>query len=146
MKPLSTTIFFAMASALFFSACQSPTTTGYSVRAAETGGDSLDTCLRVDNGTLANTLRVASLHTASSERDGRMIVQASILNDSRRDHACQYKFRFFDADDLEIESRRPWQSVVFHGGEEVRLQATAPAPGAVAFQIHVRPLPATRKY
>lgn len=135
----------AIATAFALTACQSPKTAGYSVRAAETGDDALETCLKVDNGSLANALRVASMHT-STTLDGRLKVQVSILNTTRRDYPCQYKFRFFDADDLELSANRPWQSIVFHGGEEARLSATAPDPGSASFQIHVRPLPATRKY
>ena len=135
----------ALAAALALAACQSPKTAGYSVRAAETGGDTLETCLKVDDGSLANALRVASMHTATT-LDGRLKVQVSILNATRRDRACQYKFRFFDADDIELSANRPWQSVVFHGGEEARLSATAPDPETASFQIHVRPLPSVRKY
>jgi uncharacterized protein YcfL len=60
----------------------------------------------------------------------------SLTNDSQN---LQYKFKWFDQNDLEIDSGgQAWQPFVLHGKETKNLQATALNPTARRFVVTIR--------
>lgn len=126
--------------------CQSTKTAGYAMRATAEADDTLSTCLKVDNGALARTLRIVSAHTDYTPQNF-LRVQVAIINSGKRDRSCQYKFSWYGTDDMEVRvGAGSWLPMIFHGGEETRLEAVSPVPDAVSFKIEVRPLSAARKY
>lgn len=138
----------ALTAAVAVSGCQqvNPTTAGYAVRAEVYADDTMSSCLKIDDATLAHAVRVASLHTGYTDR-GIMRVQASLLNTRNRDISCQYKFVWYDANDIEIRpGSTPWRPVILHGGEEVRITGSAAAIGATGFKIEMRPLKDRQTY
>lgn len=121
-----------------------PKSAGYAVRAEVLADDTLDTCLKVDDARLAHSIRVASLHTDYTER-GILRAQVSLLNSGSRDINCQYKFLWFDANDIELRpGQGAWRAVTLHGGEEVRVAGSAASTDATGFKLEVRPQKDTR--
>ena len=107
--------------------------------------DTLDTCLKVDDARLAHGVRVASLHTDYTDR-GILRAQVSLLNTGSRDVNCQYKFLWYDANDIEIRpGQGSWQPLTLHGGEEGRVTGSASSTDATGFKVQLRPLKDTRR-
>ena len=122
--------------------CQSPKTAGQSITATIVDGDpQLATVLRVDDQRLARYVAVKSVNSAV-KHDGFLQAQVEVLNTSKRDYAIEYRYLWFDANDMEIyPGKRPWQQAVLHGGESIRLQGISPYPEAKAFRVQIRPMP-----
>ncbi|MDD4537996.1 MAG: DUF1425 domain-containing protein [Lentisphaeria bacterium] len=137
-----TTLMAGIAVLLVAAGCQSPKTAGQSITATIVDGDpQLATVLRVDDQRLARYVSVKSVNSAV-KHDGFLQAQVEVLNNSKRDYAVQYRYLWFDANDMEIyPGKRPWQQAVLHGGESIRLQGISPYPEAKAFRVQIRPMP-----
>lgn len=122
--------------------CQSPRTAGQSITASIVDGSpQMATVLRIDDQRLARYVSVKSVNSAV-KHDGFLQAQVEVVNNSKRDYAIQYRYLWFDANDMEIyPGKRPWQQTVLHGGESVRLQGISPFPEAKAFRVQIRPMP-----
>jgi len=133
-----------MAGLMLFAAagCQSPKTAGQSITATIVDGEpELATVLRVDDQRLARYVAVKTVNSAV-RHDGFLQAQVEVLNTSKRDYAVQYRYLWFDANDMEIyPGKRPWQQAVLHGGESIRLQGISPYPEAKAFRVQIRQMP-----
>ena len=102
------------------------------------GDPQLATVLRVSDQRLARYVSVKSVNSAV-KHDGFLQPQVEVLNNSKRDYAIEYRYLWFDANDMEIyPAKRPWQQAVLHGGESIRLQGISPSPEAKAFRVQIR--------
>lgn len=118
--------------------CQAPKTHGMTTGALLSGSGGMETMLLVDNPKLARHLQVLA-HHAHRQADGFIVAQMELLNHDSRDYVCQYRFSWFDDNDMELyPGSRPWEQKILHGGEAVRLQAVSPYPGATRFKVQIR--------
>lgn len=118
--------------------CQAPKTHGTTTGALLQAGGGMETTLVVDNPKLARHLQVLA-HHAHRRDDGFIVAQMELVNHDSRDYVCQYRFRWFDDNDMELyPGSRPWEQKILHGGEAVRLQAVSPYSGATRFKVQIR--------
>ena len=89
------------------------------------------------NSLLSSRISVVDLR---QKRVGDLLqVQAVLENDWKFQLDFQYKFKWFDADGFELEPEaQPWRQVVMAGRSQNSVQAVAPNPSAVRFEIWVR--------
>lgn len=127
------------AAALFAAGCQSPVTSGESMSVFTSGDRVVGASLRVDDPGVARHVAITGATTALTP-DGLLRVQAHLTSTDHRDYAVQYKFRFFDANGMQVFGPdRPWQVAMIHGGEELRAEAVAPARDVASFVVLLRP-------
>lgn len=95
------------------------------------------TVLHTNNSLLAGRLTVKNLKT---RRQGNLMqVQATLENQWQFQLDFQYKFKWFDKDGFEISPQgQPWRQVVMAGDSQANVQAVAPNPSAVRFEIWVQ--------
>ena len=68
-----------------------------------------------------------------------LYIQATLENDWKFELDFQYKFKWFDKDGFEQAPEcQPWRQVVMAGRSQNSVQAVAPNPSAVRFEIWVR--------
>ena len=68
-----------------------------------------------------------------------LYVQANLENDWKFELDFQYKFKWFDKDGFEqAPESQSWRQVVMAGRSQNSVQAVAPNPSAVRFEIWVR--------
>ena len=68
-----------------------------------------------------------------------LYIQATLENDWKFELDFQYKFKWFDKDGFEqAPEGQPWRQVVMTGRSQNSVQAVAPNPSAVRFEIWVR--------
>lgn len=122
--------------------CQSPKTAGQSISASIVDGSpQLATVLRIDDQRLARYISVVSVNS-SVKHDGFLQAQVEVINNSKRNYAVQYRYAWYDANNMEIyPGKRSWQQAQLHGGASVRLPGVSPYPDVQGFQVHIRPMP-----
>ena len=132
-------ILLLLAAALFAAGCQSPVTSGESMTVLTSGDRVVGASLRVDDPGVARHVSLTGATTALAS-DGFLHVQAHLTSTDHRDYAVQYKFRFFDANGMQVFGPdRPWQVAMLHGGEDFRADAVAPALNVASFIVMLRP-------
>jgi len=115
--------------------CVSPRTDGFDVSIRE--GESAK-IMNVDNRAFSQAFSLENAYVRQ-EPSGYSIARIRIRNVWRDDISVQYKFRFFDKDDMELQlGARAWQQTIIHGGESVSLSATAPDKSVARFAVRVR--------
>ena len=68
-----------------------------------------------------------------------MQVQATLQNGWRFELDFQYKFKWFDANGFELAPEsQSWRQLVMAGSSQANVQAIAPNPSAVKYEIWVR--------
>lgn len=107
-----------------------------SLRVQADNGSS-ETRIIIDNPFLASKLKISDLEATFS---GNLLV-AHVAVKSTHNSALQvqYKFRWYDAQGLEIgPDASPWQPLMIYGGESKGLQSVAPNPSVKEFKIEIR--------
>jgi len=94
--------------------------------------------VRIDDRYFAKRFSVEAAHIRR-EPSGFASAQVRVRNMRDKDIPIQYKFFFFDRDDMEIQpGARSWEQTTVHGGEVVSLSSVAPIKSAVKFVVRVR--------
>lgn len=103
---------------------------------ARPGGDG-EPRLYSNNSTLANRLAVEAL---KEKKVGDLLyVQATLENGWKFELDFQYKIKWFDRDGFEVAPEsQPWRQLVMAGRSQNNVQAVAPNPSAVRYEIWVR--------
>ncbi|AMG31704.1 DUF1425 domain-containing protein [Grimontia hollisae] len=106
------------------------TTTGLSI-------DSSNQNVVLGNSVLAQNLEFGN--AKSSMVNGRLLAQVMVTNKSDKSQNLQYRFNWYDAQGLEVDSgRSPWRQFVVYGGQSVTLQGAALNPDAKNFRVSLR--------
>jgi uncharacterized protein YcfL len=100
-------------------------------------GDDGEPRLYSNNSTLANRLSVEALQ---DKKVGDLLyVQATLENGWKFELDFQYKIKWFDRDGFEVAPEsQPWRQLVMAGRSQNNVQAVAPNPSAVRYEIWVR--------
>lgn len=100
-------------------------------------GDNGEPRLYSNSSTLANRLSVEALQ---DKRVGDLLyVQATLENGWKFELDFQYKIKWFDRDGFEVAPEsQPWRQLVMAGRSQNNVQAVAPNPSAVRYEIWVR--------
>ena len=68
-----------------------------------------------------------------------LYIQATLENDWKFELDFQYKIKWFDRDGFEVAPEsQPWRQLVMAGRSQNNVQAVAPNPSAVRYEIWVR--------
>ncbi|HEX5677727.1 MAG TPA: YcfL family protein [Alcanivorax sp.] len=90
-----------------------------------------------NNSTLANRLAVEALR--DKQVGDLLYVQATLENGWKFELDFQYKIKWFDRDGFEVAPEsQPWRQLVMAGRSQNNVQAVAPNPSAVRYEIWVR--------
>lgn len=90
-----------------------------------------------NNSTLANRLAVEALQ--DKQVGDLLYVQATLENGWKFELDFQYKIKWFDRDGFEVAPEsQPWRQLVMAGRSQNNVQAVAPNPSAVRYEIWVR--------
>ncbi|MBV7297073.1 YcfL family protein [Enterovibrio paralichthyis] len=75
----------------------------------------------------------------TSTVNDRLLAQVDVTNKSGETQNLQYRFNWYDAQGLEVDSgKSPWRQFIVYGGETVTLQGVALNPDAKNFRISLR--------
>ena len=100
-------------------------------------GDDGEPRLYSNNSTLANRLAVEALR--DKQVGDLLFVQATLENGWKFELDFQYKIKWFDRDGFEVAPEsQPWRQLVMAGRSQNNVQAVAPNPSAVRYEIWVR--------
>ena len=100
-------------------------------------GDDGEPRLYSNNSTLANRLSVEALQ--DKQVGDLLYVQATLENGWKFELDFQYKIKWFDRDGFEVAPEsQPWRQLVMAGRSRNNVQAVAPNPSAVRYEIWVR--------
>lgn len=96
-----------------------------------------ETVLRSNNSLLKSRLAITNL--AERRVGDLMQVQATLENGWKFQLDFQYKFKWFDANGFELAPEsQSWRQLALAGRNEANVQAVAPNPSAVKYEIWVR--------
>lgn len=99
--------------------------------------DGQHTVLHSHNSLLAS--RLAVRHIKTRHAGDLLVMQATLENGWKFESDFQYQVKWFDKDGFEIAPQsQPWQQLVMAGRSQTNIQAVAPNPTAVRFEIWVR--------
>ncbi|GAA5132149.1 YcfL family protein [Alloalcanivorax gelatiniphagus] len=100
-------------------------------------GDNGEVELHTNNSLLGNRLSVERLREKTV--GDLMYVQATLENGWKAELDFQYKIKWFDKDGFEVAPEsQPWRQLVMAGRSQNNVQAVAPNPSAVRYEIWVR--------
>ena len=100
-------------------------------------GDDGEPRLYSNNSTLGNRLAVEALQ--DKQVGDLLYVQATLENGWKFELDFQYKIKWFDRDGFEVAPEsQPWRQLVMAGRSQNNVQAVAPNPSAVRYEIWVR--------
>ena len=127
---------FAVLVLIFGAGCVSNSTGGLEVALAEGGGQAT---IRIDDKKINKLISVENTIVRRRE-NGFLEANVQVRNCSKNVLSIQYKFKWFDADGMEVQpGGRPWElKTDVHGGEQVTLSATAPEKSGVKFLLRLR--------
>ncbi|CZF78466.1 hypothetical protein GCE9029_00850 [Grimontia celer] len=108
--------------------------------ANNTAGISIDSSNQnvvLGNSVLAKNLEFGNAKT--SVVNERLLAQVMVTNKSDESQNLQYRFNWYDAQGLEVDSgKSPWRQFIVYGGESVTLQGVALNPNAKNFRVSLR--------
>ncbi|WP_407332938.1 YcfL family protein [Enterovibrio sp. 27052020O] len=108
--------------------------------AANTSGISIDSSNQnvvLGNAVLGKSLEFGNAKT--SEVNERLLAQVIVTNKSDDVQNLQYRFNWYDAQGLEVDSgKSPWRQFTLYGGDSVTLQGVALNPEAKNFRVSLR--------
>ncbi|MDB2385922.1 YcfL family protein [Shewanella sp.] len=92
---------------------------------------------RIDNKGFAKDVTLQSVITRA---EGDMLEgSATIINQSSTDLRLQYKFSWYDTNDMSIDDEGvSWKSVKLHGKQRLQVSSVAPNTQATRFELYVR--------
>ena len=97
----------------------------------------LKTYLKSNNALLYSRISIAELN--QRQVGDMMQVQATLENNWKFQLDFQYKFKWFDDNNFEIQPEsQPWRQLVLPGRNQANVQGVAPNPTATKFEIWVR--------
>lgn len=103
----------------------------------EQTGNGQKVVVHSNNGLLANRLSVEDIRTRKA--GDLTVMQATLENDWNFELDFQYKIKWFDKDGFEVAPEsQSWQQLVMAGRSQNNVQAVAPNPSAVRFEIWVQ--------
>ena len=103
----------------------------------ETHDGKTQTVLHSNNALLSS--RLAVKHIITGHAGNLLKAQATLENRWKFQLDFQYKFKWFDKDGFEIASEgAPWQQLIMTGRTQANVQALAPNPSAMRFEIWVQ--------
>jgi uncharacterized protein YcfL len=73
----------------------------------------------------------------SQRRNDVMVVQAEIMNMDTRDLRLYYRFRWLDANGMQVGDGEVWKPLVFLGKQSQFIKGTAYGPQATDFRIEM---------
>lgn len=73
----------------------------------------------------------------SQRRNDVLVVQAEIINTETRDLRLYYRFRWLDANGMQVGDGEVWKPLVFLGKQNQYLKGTAYGPQATDFRIEM---------
>jgi uncharacterized protein YcfL len=73
----------------------------------------------------------------SQRRNDVLTVQAELLNTSTRDLRLYYRFRWINADGMQVGDGEAWKPLVFLGKQSQFIKGTAYGPQATDFKIEM---------
>ena len=80
----------------------------------------------------------AVTRVVESTRDDLLRIQVQLDNRTDELHRIQYRFDWFDAEGMRVESPMSgWRPQTLFGGEQVWVSGTAPAPEVVDFKLQL---------
>ncbi len=74
----------------------------------------------------------------SMDADHPMTVEVPVRNLADRQYIVDYRIRFFDENDLEVDPTMGWQPITILPKQVARLQASAMSPEAVSYRLEVK--------
>lgn len=96
-----------------------------------------ETVLKSNNSMLRSRLSIVELN--ERKVGDLMQVQATLENGWKFELDFQYKVKWFDANNFELAPEgQPWRQLVLAGRNQANVQAVAPNPSAVKYEIWVR--------
>jgi len=96
-----------------------------------------ETVLKSNNSMLKSRLSIVELN--ERKVGDLMQVQATLENGWKFELDFQYKVKWFDASNFELAPEgQPWRQLVLAGRNQANVQAVAPNPTAVKYEIWVR--------
>ena len=99
--------------------------------------DGQQAVLHSHNSLLASRLEVQDIKTRHA--GDLLVMQATLENGWKFQSDFQYQIKWFDKDGFEIAPQsQPWQQLVMAGRSQTNIQAVAPNPTAIRFEIWVR--------
>lgn len=129
----------ACAAAAMLAGCQSPVSSGMRAAVAVDGDVAVDASLATDNSGVARHVALVGVTTHLMD-NGMLRVQARLSSNDHRDYTVQYKFRWYDANGMEMGGSSPWLPITIHGGELVQPEGVSPMAGVSAVVVEVRKL------
>lgn len=139
MKRIFGVFMMVVAMSTLMSGCVSPDTAGLGV-SGQVINDELSAALECADAKMTNFIRVTNVATETMA-NGLMRVQVELQVMQKHDLVVQTKFKWFDANGMEIDTAsRPWILKTFHGGEVVNVTGIAPSEAATGFKFAVRPV------
>jgi uncharacterized protein YcfL len=106
------------------------------VRDAE-GNTSYSNMMVVNNPKLAGKIQISDIQTEFV--GGLMKTQVDLISKYSKNVSVKYKFSWFDADGMEIDSdASAWTPLTLYGNESKTVQGVAPNPTARKFKIKIR--------
>jgi len=86
---------------------------------------------------LEDTLAVESV--IQGQREGLLMVQATVRNVTTKDFAFQYKYEWFDGTGFQVSGpSSTWVPRRVQGGEQFELLGVAPTPAVVDFRLKLQ--------
>ncbi len=73
----------------------------------------------------------------SQRRNDMLVVQAEITNTGKRDQRLYYRFRWLDANGMQVGDGEVWKPLVFLGKQSQFIKGTAYGPQATDFRIEM---------
>lgn len=138
MPRIGTTICAVCAAAALLSGCASTSgieatgKTSYSDEGART----LSQQVLINNSSLGSDVQVTALH---SDRVGDLMrAQATITSKTSSVLKLQYRFIWFTASGLELNSNNAWKPLLVYGKESKTVQGVAPDPRGASFKLAIR--------
>lgn len=118
---------------VFVGACSS---SNVGMRELDKNGE-YQTLLKSNNSLLKSRLQIAELNERMA--GDIMQVQATLENGWKFELDFQYKIKFFDASNFELAPEsQSWRQLIMAGRTQANVQAVAPNPSAVKYEIWVR--------
>jgi len=97
----------------------------------------MESRVKIDNRFLYSNIKFTDLRSTFS--GDLLVAHASMISTKNAALDVQYKFRWYDAQGLEVApDAAPWQPLKLYGGDTKGLQAVAPNPSVKEFKIEIR--------
>lgn len=119
---------------MFFATCALALSLGVDAKtAAPAASEGIASKLIVRGG--LKGLQVVDLRAL--KKNDVLVVQAEIENTNKKDLRLYYRFRWVDADGMQVGNGEVWKPLMFLGKQSQFVKGTAPSPKADDFEIEM---------